>query len=73
MNVPSELTKSYGETLRGLETMPSFGIGTLCMGLIVPIVFFNVIDRDADFGGLHWRALTLPGLLSGTIWVENDL
>jgi glucose uptake protein GlcU len=70
VNVPSELTKSYGETLQGLETMPSFGIGTLCMGLIVPLVYFKVIDRNAleATGGVHWRALWLPGLLSGTIW-----
>ena len=62
--------RSYGETLVGLETMPSFGVGTLCMGLIVPVIYFKVIDRDAlrMTGGFHWRALWLPGLVSGSIW-----
>ena len=70
VNVPSELTKKYGIPLEGLETMPSFGLGTLCMGLVVPTFYFKLIDPDAlvETGGLHFRAISVPGLISGTIW-----
>ena len=68
VNVPSELTKSYGETPTQLGDNAFVWYRHIMHGADRTHRLFNVIDRDADFGGLHWRALTLPGLLSGTIW-----
>jgi hypothetical protein len=70
VNVPSTLTSLYGTKLSGIETLPSFGLGSLVVGLLVPIVYFNVVDKEAlqETGGVHVRVLWLPGLISGTIW-----
>lgn len=72
VNVPSAMTAKSGVELKGVETLPSFGIGTLIAGLLVPVIYFKVIDRQAELG-LDFRALTLPGILSGTIWNLGNL
>ena len=75
VNVPSVMTQVIGAPLAGVETLPSFGVGTLVAGLLVPFIYFKVVDREAlrETGGLHVRALTLPGLVSGTIWNLGNL
>jgi glucose uptake protein GlcU len=70
VNVPSTLTSLYGTKLVGIETLPSFGLGSLVVGLLVPVIYFNIVDKEAlqATGGVHFRVLWLPGLISGTVW-----
>jgi hypothetical protein len=70
VNVPSALTSIYGTELKGIETLPSFGLGGFTVGLLVPIIYFKIVDKKAldETGGVHFCALWLPGLASGTVW-----
>jgi glucose uptake protein GlcU len=75
INVPSTMTKIYGTQLDGVETLPSFGTGTAIAGLLVPTIFFKFIDTSAlqSTGGIHFRDLLVPGIISGTIWNLGNL
>jgi len=70
VNAPSALTKIYGTPLNGIETLPSFGLGAMVVGLLVPLVYFKCVDTTALTltGGIHFKTLWLPGLISGTVW-----
>jgi len=70
VNVPSTLTKIYGTPLNGIETLPCFGLGALVVGLLVPLIYFKLVDTNAlqSTGGIHFKTLWLPGLISGSVW-----
>jgi len=70
VNAPSTLTKIYGTPLNGIETLPSFGLGAMVVGLLVPLIYFKLVDTKALelTGGIHFKTLCLPGLISGSVW-----
>lgn len=75
VNAPSALTKIYGTPLNGIETLPSFGLGAMVVGLLVPLVYFKCVDTTAFTltGGVHFKTLWLPGLISGTVWNVGNI